>query len=72
MKFPKDKQRRYEAWLVDVETWADKHRISVASALSILSENDNDEIQYQNFFAWIEVSEFLLKALEEIQHETGS
>jgi hypothetical protein len=58
---------RYEAWLQDVTKWANRHNISVASAISILfndspynSEGGPDLITSNDLY-WAESSEFYFK-----------
>lgn len=57
---------RYEAFMLDVDHWACKHKISTASAMSILN-NDNtaDDITQKELYEWVEINAFYGTYLEE-------
>lgn len=59
MEDKKGYKLRYETFMADVCRWAHKHKISIASAMSILN-NDNtaDDITQKDLYEWVEESDF--------------
>lgn len=52
------KQVRYESWRSEVRDWANKHKISLRSAYSILSEYD-PERDLNHLLSWVECDDLI-------------